>query len=71
MTIEEHIKKMEINDLKQDLQSHDVWHFRMLIEVFKLLRQFTACTNADVDPVLLAKATDWIDKLDRLKEIDE
>jgi hypothetical protein len=71
MTLEEHLKRMEISDLKKELIGANVWQFRMIIELFKLLKQFTSCSNADVDPVLLAKAQAWITKVDRLKEIDE
>lgn len=61
----------EISNLKADLRNAMVWQFRMIVELFKLLKQGTPITNADVDPDILAKATDWIAKLDRLKEIDE
>jgi hypothetical protein len=61
----------EIADLKQDLRKAMVWQFRLMTELFKLLKQGTAITNADVDPDILAKAQEWVAKLDRLKEIDE
>ena len=69
--IQEHLKRMEISDIKQYLLKANVWQFRMIIELFGLLKQFTACKNSDVDPVLMDKAQAWIAKLDRLKEIDE
>jgi hypothetical protein len=61
----------EITQLKQDLKGALVWQFRMIIELFELLKQSTSITNADVDPEILQKASAWITKLNRLKEIDE
>jgi len=61
----------EIDEHKGALKDAFVWQFRMILELFKLLKQFTACTNADVNPELMAKALEWIARLDRLKEIDE
>lgn len=61
----------EVAEHKGALKDALVWQFRMIVELFGLLKQFTACTNADVDPELMSKALDWVARLNRLKEIDE
>lgn len=62
---------LEIANLKSDLRSAMVWEFRMIIELFRLMKSKTTVRNSDVNPVLLTKANQWISKLERLKEIDE
>ena len=61
----------EISELKGDLQSQQIWLFRMLMEMWKAARQAGVVSNQDIDPDVLAKAQAWVAKLDRLKEIDE
>jgi len=61
----------EISGLKTDLKNSQVWQFRMIVELFKAAKQKGLITNADIDPDVVAKAQQWVGKLDRLKEIDE
>jgi len=59
----------EIGQLRDELRNVVTGQFEMMLELFKLLKQFTDCTNADVDPAILEKAQAWTQKLARLKEI--
>jgi len=61
----------EVLSLKDDLQKQNVWLFRMLLEMWKAVKAAGVVSNSDIDPEVLAKASNWISKLDRLKEIDE
>ena len=63
--------KNEISELKNNLQNQHIWLFRMLMEMWKAARQAGVVSNQDIDPDVLAKAQQWVAKLDRLKEIDE
>ena len=53
------------------VRSANVWQFRMILELFKLLKAATVVTNDDVDPEIMAKAQDWTIKLNRLKELGD
>ena len=61
----------EIRDLKEGLKSATVWQFRMIVEIWKVLKMHTPAMNSDIDPEVFVKATEWMQKLNRLKEIDE
>ena len=67
----ERLLRQETADLKESLRSANVWQFRMLLELFKLLKAATVVTNDDVDPEIMAKAQDWTIKLNRLKELGD
>jgi len=72
MTPEEETQKLiddEVDELRNDLRRVVTGQFEMMLELFKLLKQFTECTNTDVDPAILTKAQLWTQKLARLKEI--
>lgn len=60
----------EIRELKTNFVKTAISHFKMTLEIFMLLKQFTDCTNADVDPTLMSKAGTWVSWLNRLEEID-
>ena len=67
----ERLLRQETADLKESLRSANVWQFRMILELFKLLKAATVVTNDDVDPEIMAKAQDWTIKLNRLKELGD
>lgn len=73
-TPEEEAQKIvddEVNELRGDLQRVVKGQFQMMLEMFKLIKQFTDCTNSDVDPDIMAKAQQWTTKLNRLKELGD
>jgi len=61
----------EVRGLKADLQNAMVWQYRMITELWKALKANTTAQNSDIDPAVLAKAVQWTEKINRLKEIDE
>lgn len=61
----------EVAALKGDLLQQNVWLFRMIMEMWKAARSQGVVDNSMIDPDVLAKAQQWVAKLDRLKEIDE
>jgi hypothetical protein len=71
----EELEKMtldnEVSQLKQDLKNAMVWQFRMIVEIWKVLKMHTPAANSEIDPEVFVKATEWMQKLNRLKEIDE
>lgn len=69
LTIKETIE--EIESLKGDLKGAIVWQFRMILELWKVLKQHTPAQNSDIDPSVLAKAAEWTTKVNRLQVIDE
>lgn len=61
----------EIFDLKESLRNQNVWQFRMILEVWNVIKLYSPATNADIDPDVFAQAVSWVAKLNRLKDIDE
>ena len=61
----------EITQLRQDLRNVVKGQFEMILEIWKALKLKGIVTNDDVDPDVLAKASNWAAKLNRLKELGD
>jgi hypothetical protein len=61
----------EISQLEVDLKKSIRFQFRLIEELWRILKLHTAASNADLDPGLASKYLELKTKSDRLKEIDE
>ena len=68
--IDDELIQTELTSLKEDLVRAARFQFRLIEELWRILKMHTAASNSDLDPILAAKFTELKAKSDRLKEID-
>jgi hypothetical protein len=69
-TADRNLRK-EIGVLRRKLRKSHVFQYRLIMEMFRLLKLGTNITNSDVRPELLAKLQELKQLSDRLRDIDE
>lgn len=69
--LDEKALREEIAALKGDLRNAMVWQFRMILALFQVGVDKSLWTASDFDQDVRDKASDWKQKVDRLKVIDE